>query len=36
VWAYEAPIAAAEQIAGYLSFYPNRTEISVDTEVLTA
>ena len=36
VWAYEAPISAAAEIAGFLSFYPNRTEITVDGEVLTA
>ncbi len=36
VWAYESPIAAAADIAGYLSFYPGRTEISVDGTVLTA
>jgi uncharacterized protein (DUF427 family) len=36
VWAYEAPIPAAAEIAGFLSFYPNRTEITVDGEVLTA
>jgi len=29
VWAYETPIAGAEAIAGHLSFYPDRTEISV-------
>jgi uncharacterized protein (DUF427 family) len=36
VWAYESPIPAAAEIAGLLSFYPNRTEITVDGEVLTA
>ena len=36
VWAYEEPIAAAAQIAGYLSFYPTRTEISVDGEAVAA
>jgi uncharacterized protein (DUF427 family) len=36
VWAYEAPISAAVEIAGFLSFYPNRTEVTVDGEVLTA
>jgi uncharacterized protein (DUF427 family) len=36
VWAYESPIPAAAQIAGLLSFYPTRAEISVDGEVLTA
>ena len=36
VWAYEAPIPAAAEIAGYLSFYPNRTEVTVDGDTLTA
>jgi uncharacterized protein (DUF427 family) len=36
VWAYEQPITAAADIAGYLSFYPTRTEITVDGELLTA
>ena len=36
VWAYEAPIDAAAAIAGYLSFYPTRTEITVDGELLSA
>lgn len=36
VWAYESPIPGAEAIAGYLSFYPDRTEVSVDRMVLTA
>ena len=30
VWAYESPIAAAADIAGFLSFYPDRTEITLD------
>jgi uncharacterized protein (DUF427 family) len=34
VWAYEAPIAAAADIAGLLSFYPDRTDITVDGETL--
>lgn len=34
VWAYETPLPAAADIAGHLSFYPNRTEISVDGEVV--
>jgi uncharacterized protein (DUF427 family) len=29
VWGYETPIPAADAIAGHLSFYPDRTEISV-------
>ena len=36
VWAYDTPIPAAADIAGYLSFYPNRTEVAVDGEVLAA
>ena len=32
VWAYDTPIAAAEAIAGHLSFYPDRTEISVTSD----
>ena len=34
VWAYETPIDAAADIAGYLSFYPHRTEVLVDGEPL--
>ena len=34
VWAYEAPIPAAADIAGFLSFYPDRTEVTVDGQVL--
>lgn len=34
VWSYEEPIAGAEDIAGHLSFFPDRTEITVDGEVL--
>lgn len=30
VWAYEDPIPAAAPIAGHLSFYPDRTTITVD------
>ena len=36
VWAYEAPIPAAAEIAGLLSFYPDRTEITVDGEILAS
>jgi uncharacterized protein (DUF427 family) len=36
VWGYEAPIEAAAGIAGHLSFYPTRTEITVDGEPVTA
>ena len=35
VWGYETPIEAAQDIAGYLSFYPDRTQITVDGEPLT-
>ncbi len=35
VWGYETPISAAAKLAGHVSFYPNRTEISVNGEVLT-
>jgi uncharacterized protein (DUF427 family) len=35
-WAYEEPISAAADIAGFVSFYPDRTQITVDGEVLTA
>jgi uncharacterized protein (DUF427 family) len=34
VWAYEDPLPAAADIAGHLSFYPDRTEITVDGETL--
>ncbi len=30
VWAYEDPIPAAAEIAGHLSFYPERVEMTVD------
>jgi len=30
VWAYEDPIPAAAEIAGHLSFYPERVELTVD------
>ncbi|MGA9278878.1 DUF427 domain-containing protein [Ilumatobacter sp.] len=29
VWAYPEPISSATEIAGLMSFYPDRTEISV-------
>jgi uncharacterized protein (DUF427 family) len=35
VWAYETPIEAAAVIAGYLSFYPDRTDITVDGRPLS-
>ncbi len=36
VWGYETPIPAAAGITGLLSFYPDRTEITVDGELLSA
>jgi len=30
VWGYETPIEAAKDIAGFVSFYPDRTQIAVD------
>ena len=36
VWAYESPISAATDIAGHMSFYPNRAEITVNGEVLAS
>jgi uncharacterized protein (DUF427 family) len=36
VWGYETPIDAVGEIAGYVSFYPTRTEISVDGALVTA
>ena len=36
VWAYEAPIPSAAAIAGYLSFYPDRVEVTVDGERVAA
>jgi uncharacterized protein (DUF427 family) len=35
-WAYETPIPAAEDITGLLSFYPDRAEITVDGQPVTA
>jgi uncharacterized protein (DUF427 family) len=35
VWAYDTPIPAAADIAGFLSFYPDRVEVTVDGELLT-
>ncbi len=34
VWSYEEPKAEVSDIAGMLSFYPDRTEILVNGEVL--
>jgi uncharacterized protein (DUF427 family) len=36
VWAYESPIPAARELAGHVSFYPDRVEVTVDGERLTA
>jgi uncharacterized protein (DUF427 family) len=36
VWAYEAPIEAVSELAGHVSFYPTRVEVTVDGERLTA
>jgi uncharacterized protein (DUF427 family) len=36
VWAYNTPLPNATQIAGFMSFYPTRTQISVDGELLSA
>jgi len=36
VWAYDEPIPAAADIAGYLSFYPDRVDVTVDGEPLPA
>ncbi|MEO6629984.1 MAG: DUF427 domain-containing protein [Aquihabitans sp.] len=30
VWGYETPLPGAEEIAGLLCFYPDRTELTVD------
>ncbi|MCU1361061.1 MAG: hypothetical protein JWN99_2350 [Ilumatobacteraceae bacterium] len=36
VWAYPTPIPSAIDIKDYLSFYPNRTTVTVDGEALAA
>ena len=36
VWGYETPIPGREAIAGHLSFYPERTTLTVDGESLAA
>jgi uncharacterized protein (DUF427 family) len=36
VWAYESPIPAVGELAGYMSFYPDRAEVTVNGELLTA
>lgn len=30
VWAYETPLEAAAEVAGHLSFYPDRVQITVN------
>ena len=30
IWTYEQPFPGVTQIAGYMAFYPNRAEITVD------
>ena len=32
VWSYESPIPQAEQIAGLMSFYPDRVKLAVNGE----
>jgi uncharacterized protein (DUF427 family) len=34
VWSYEAPTAQAAKVRGMLSFYPDRTEVTVDGQLL--
>jgi len=34
VWSYETPTAQAAQVAGMLSFYPDRTDVTVDGQAL--
>jgi uncharacterized protein (DUF427 family) len=36
VWSYEKPKTEASDISGMLSFYPDRTEITVNGEALNA
>lgn len=36
VWAYETPTSAAAEIAGFMSFFPGRTQITVDGEEAAA
>ncbi|HVA75165.1 MAG TPA: DUF427 domain-containing protein [Acidimicrobiales bacterium] len=36
VWSYETPKPEASDIGGMLSFYPDRTEITLDGELLNA
>ena len=34
VWSYEAPTAQAAEVRGMLSFYPDRTEVTIDGQLL--
>jgi uncharacterized protein (DUF427 family) len=34
VWSYEAPTPQATEVRGMLSFYPDRTEVTVDGQLL--
>ena len=34
VWSYEAPTAQAAEVRGMMSFYPDRTEVTVDGQSL--
>ena len=34
VWSYETPMAQATEVRGMLSFYPDRTELTVDGQPL--
>jgi uncharacterized protein (DUF427 family) len=36
VWSYETPIPAAADITGMMSFYPGRTEVTVDGRPISA
>ena len=36
VWEYPTPIPGASDIAGMLSFYPDRAEITIDGQPLAA
>ena len=36
VWAYESPIDAVPELSGHVSFYPNRVDVTVDGELLSA
>jgi len=36
VWGYETPIDAVAEIAGHVSFYPDRVELTVDGERVRA